>query len=313
MVSRAPSAHGLRSSADRRRTLPPVRIGVGVDGSPSGRDAVVLGSALARAIGAELMLISVYEEPLLEPVVPAEVGWSSARKQARALLADTRDALAPEARIMVDSDALVSRGLARVVGREHRNVVVVGSSRRASDGHVRLGKRVRELMGHLECPLAIAPRGMRTRERPRLDRIGVGYEDETGALAALELARSIALSAGAELAVRAVIDDRTPVGLPDEDLVPVGETILGNQTRLLLYQARAAVGGTDLPVRLEVSCADATDALSDLGGSVDLLVIGSRRSASADRISLGRTGSAVVDEASCSVLLVPRPHDAAAI
>ena len=81
MSSRASSTRGL--SVDRSRSSPPVRIGVGVDGGSSGRDAVVLASQLARATGGELMLIFAHEEPLLEPVVPAEMGWANAQKQAR--------------------------------------------------------------------------------------------------------------------------------------------------------------------------------------------------------------------------------------
>jgi hypothetical protein len=117
-------------STARIRRLPH-RIGVGVDRGASGRDAVVLPSQLARPTGAELMLIAIYDEPLLEPVVPSELGWASARKEARAMLAATRNSLAPEARIVVDSNALVWRGLFRVAGREHRDLLVVGSGRRA--------------------------------------------------------------------------------------------------------------------------------------------------------------------------------------
>jgi hypothetical protein len=57
---------------------------------------------------------------------------------------------------------------------------------------VRLGDEARQLLCHLECPLAIAPRGMGSREKPQLERIGVGFDDGPQARAALELAGSIA-------------------------------------------------------------------------------------------------------------------------
>lgn len=86
MISRAPFHPRLsRSGDDGSRPSPPFRIGVGADGSPSGDDAVVLASQLARGTSAELMLTAsaelmltaVYEEPLLEPVVPRRRGsWS---------------------------------------------------------------------------------------------------------------------------------------------------------------------------------------------------------------------------------------------
>jgi hypothetical protein len=59
------------------------------------------------------------------------------------MLAATRDALVPEARIVVDSNPLVWRGLCRVSEREHRDLLAVGSGRRAGDGQVRLGERAR--------------------------------------------------------------------------------------------------------------------------------------------------------------------------
>lgn len=55
----------------------PKLIGVAVDGSPSGRDATVLGSLVARAMGAELMLIAVHEEPLLPVDLPGAMNWTA--------------------------------------------------------------------------------------------------------------------------------------------------------------------------------------------------------------------------------------------
>ena len=95
----------------------PDAIGVGVDGTPSGRDAVVLAGDAGEADAVELMLIAVHEEPLLEGVVPAQVGWASSRNQEREMLARTRDSLAPQARIVVESNGLAWRGLLGVARR----------------------------------------------------------------------------------------------------------------------------------------------------------------------------------------------------
>lgn len=149
----------------------PHLIGVGVDGTSAGSDAVVLASILARAIGAELMLIAVYEEPLLEGVVPAELGWTTVRHQAQSMLARTRDSLAPEARTVLQVNGLVWCGLLDVARREHRDLLVVGSTRRAEYGHATLGDEAAELLSRLGCPLAIAPRGMQDDPCARLERI----------------------------------------------------------------------------------------------------------------------------------------------
>jgi len=308
MSSRVPSTPGLsRSPVGRSRPSPPVRVGVGVDGHASGRDAVVLASQLARASGGELMLIAIYEEPLLEPLVPSEAGWTSGRKQARAMLAATRDSLAREARIVVDSNALVWRGLCRVSEREHRDLLVVGSGRRAGDGQVRLGERARDLLYHLECPLAIAPRGMSNRAAPRLERIGVGFNDGPEARAALELAGSVALEAGAQLAVRGVIDEHVP-GVPI--LKPgglEGDAVVSERSKSLLQRTLAASRATGAAVGVDVTPGGPVDALLELAAEVDLLIIGSGRSGPANRVCLGKTGSALLDGAPCPVLIVPRP------
>lgn len=313
MSSRASSTRLSRSGVDRSRSSPPVRIGVGVDGGSSGRDAVVLASQLARATGAELMLIFAHEEPLLEPVVPAEMGWASAQKQARATLSETRDSLAPEARTVVHSDALVWRALCRVAQQEHRDLLVLGSGRRARKGQLGLGETAQELLCRLECPLAIAPRDMRTHRQRRLQRIGVGFDDEPEARAALEMAGSLAVAAGAELEVRGVVDDRVAGGLTTEQVVLGGDEIVARQVRSLLNRALAAANATGARARVDVTRGDPTNAVRALGADVDLLVIGSGSSGPGGRVCLGKTGKTVLDRASFPALVVPRPSDAAAL
>jgi nucleotide-binding universal stress UspA family protein len=242
-----------RSHVDRPDSSPPALIGVGVDGSSSGRDAVVLGSLLASAV-------------------------------------------------------LVWRALRRVVRREHRDLLVVGSGHDAADGHVRLGRSAQELLGNLDCPLAIAPTDMATRGGPRrLERIGVGYENEPEARAALDLAGAIALAAGAELEVCGVIDDRVPGGLTTEQVVLGGEAIMTEQGSTLLDRTVAATRGCGTPTRVGVSVGSPPDALLGLGAGVDLLVIGSSRSSPAGRVSVGSTGNALVGGAPCPLLVAPRP------
>jgi nucleotide-binding universal stress UspA family protein len=179
-----------RSRHPERGTTPPRAphlIGVDVDGTPAGRDAVVLASILGRATGAELMLIAVYEEPILEGVVPAELGWTSVRHQARTMLAQTRDSLAPASRTVLQLNGLAWRGLLDVARREHRDLLVLGSTRHAEYGHVTLGDAGAELLSHLECPLAIAPRGMQDCSDLRFERIGVAADATPESQAAVGL------------------------------------------------------------------------------------------------------------------------------
>jgi nucleotide-binding universal stress UspA family protein len=241
----------------------------------------VLGSLLARATGADLMLIGVHEEPVLPVALPGGLSWSALEEQARTVLAETRDSLAPDARIIVQADVLVWRGLRHVVRHEHRDLLVVGSAQDADPGRVRLGRSASELLGHLECPLAIAPSGFGQHAQGRLDRVGVGFDGTVESRAALDFAVSMAATAGAALEARRAIDDGVAGGSSTDEGLFEG--------------------------KLEVEVGMPTDVLCELSDRVAMLVLGSGRSCPAGRVQPGATGNAVLRLATCPVLVVPRP------
>jgi len=285
----------------------PRLIGVAVDGNASGRDAVALGSLLARATSAELMLIAVLEEPLVPVALPGGMSWTTLQEQARVVLAETRDALAPDARTVVQADSLVWRGLRYAVRQEHRDLLVVGSAGDADAGRVRLGRSARELLGHLECPVAIAPSGFQQQAAQRLDRIGVGFDDSPESWAALDLAVSIASTADAMLEVREAIDDGV-AGESRAEQVVLGEgAVTEGQLTSAFRRGPAATSGTGLSTNVEVEVGMPTDVLSELCEQVDLLVLGSGRSAPLGRVQPGSTGRALLRLATSPVVLVPRP------
>ena len=182
-----------RSASADPRSVSNLLIAAGVDGYPEGHDAAALGAMLARATGGELLLVAVHPEPLV--VLPAELGWTAMREQAEEELRQTRDAFAPGARVVVETDWSVPRALERVAAREHRNLLVMGSSRRGPVGRVRIGKRTRQLLCHFRCALAVAPRGLAAAPGRRLSHVGVGYDGSEESQAALALAGSIAVAA----------------------------------------------------------------------------------------------------------------------
>lgn len=302
------------------------RIAVGVDGYPEGRDAVVLGVALAGATHAELMLVSVHPDPLV--VLPQGMNWKSLRGQAEEILHEIRNSLAPGSRTAVETDFSVARALQRVVDRERRELLVVGSSRHAPDGHVRIGKRTRQLLCHSESALAIAPRGMHEQTDVQIQSVGVGYDGGPEAQAALALAAEVAGGCGAKLLVRGVVDDRvhelgwsrlgtgavidpTPgwsavgsdgVTADWDELVQATEKSL----RARVDESLVEIGAT---AESEVVQGRPATALLELSEQVDLLVIGSRRWGPVARLVLGSTGEAVLHDATCSVLVVPRPPE----
>jgi nucleotide-binding universal stress UspA family protein len=257
------------------------------------------------------MLVAVHPDPMF--VMPAEIGWTAMRKEAERVLRETRDAVAPEARIVVETDWSVPRALERVIARERRDLVVVGSSRRGPERGVRIGSRTRQLLTHSRCALAVAPRGFSERSAPRLTRIGVGYDGAPESEAALTLAGALAVSAGASLRVRAVIDDRVPMvgwqsGVTDQVLA-MWDELLAPVVAAMLERAQSASEATSAEVeRVDVRRGRPAGALLELCDEVDLLVIGSRRWGGAARVLLGRTGEALMHDATAAVLVVPRPE-----
>jgi nucleotide-binding universal stress UspA family protein len=147
MSTSAKNQHPRARTAVTRSVHPSqavARIAVGVDGYPEGQDAAALGRAISDVTGAELMLVTVQPEPLV--VLPAAMDWKSVREWARHALATTRDQLAPAARIIVETDNSVARALQRVASREHRDLLIVGSTRHAAVGRAQIGKRTRQLL-----------------------------------------------------------------------------------------------------------------------------------------------------------------------
>ena len=290
------------------------QLAVGVDGYAEGRDAAALGEAISQATGATTLLVAVHPDPLV--VAPEGANWSSLRREARAALIETRDALAPNARLKVLTDQSVPRALHRVVQREHRDLLVLGSSRHARDGHVRIGKRTRQLLCHFECALAIAPRGLHERGTARIQTIGVGYDGSPEAELALRWAGGVAAGAGAQLVVLSVVDDRLPaVGWGKVwigDIMSDWIAVVEERKHKLRHQAETVVESIAETADFRTISGRPADALLALSAELDLLAIGSRRWGPAARVLLGSTGEAVMHDAACSVVAVPRPSVTAA-
>lgn len=254
------------------------------------------------------MLVNVQPDPLV--VLPSGMDWSSRREAGEQLLRETRDELAPDARIAMETDLSVPRALERVARRNHRDLLVVGSSRHTQRGAVRIGKRTRQLLAHAKCALAIAPRGIDEVHGWRLKRIGLGYDGGPEADVALSFAASLAHASGASLHVRGVIDDRIPrVALAGHANATFNlEAAFEANEQELISRATSAARDLDPESETDVMRGRPADRLAEL--DVDLLVIGSRRWGAMARLLLGSTGEALLqDLARCPVIVVPKPAD----
>ena len=202
---------------------------------------------------------------------------------------------------MVEADWSVPHALARVVSREHPDLLVLGSSRHAPAracadryAHASATGRSEMLAGcraHAACPRKV---------RGRLAVIGAGYDGTPEAEQAIRQAGSLARAADARLRVRAVVDDRLPVCRMDSGApLRPGDVGRGHRPRdrvaAQAAQREASATGADFTV--EVGFGAPVDELIALSGEVDLLVIGSRRWGPAVRVLLGSTGEALMHNA----------------
>ena len=132
--------------------------------------------------------------------------------------------------------------------------------------------------------------------------------------------------AGAELHVRGVVDDRIqaigwsrlgtgPVIVPgfgwlaigSDGVTPEWDEVVQASVDALQAKVADAARGTAEKVETDIQLGRPASALLKLSQEVDLLLIGSRRWGPVARVILGSTGEALLHDASCPVLVVPRP------
>ncbi|HET9123453.1 MAG TPA: universal stress protein [Solirubrobacteraceae bacterium] len=267
---------------------------VGLDGRGDGRDALALAGALL-APGGQLILTTV-----LRPHGSARLAalFADADRRAAAQMLDAaRRGLEGPVSMAVEVRRSVSEGLHAVVERYGADLLVVGSTHRGPLGRVMLGDDTRRALNGARCAVAVAPRGGETPRRLRT--IAVGDDGSPESALALSAARALAARSGATIHVCAVVG---PASLTYREL-----------SRMDLSEALAQQVETE-EVRLsrcdgvetDVMEGEPGESLAELGGEVDLLVIGSRGVGAWGRLATGSTAAYLVRHAPCPVLILPR-------
>lgn len=282
---------------------------VGVDGTPSARDAIALARALAVDEGCDMILVGAYTASALRfpPALRSDVDLT---REVERMLLDERARHAPQARTHVRADVSPGRALCHEVERERPDLLVLGSSHRVREGRAGSGRTGRQVLHGAGCAVAVAARGLH--ERPvALRQVVVGFDGSDEAHVALAVAEEVARRAGARLTAVAVVDDRlpataAPAGLAVElvhwdDLV---EAQRASTERLVASLAREHPG-----IETEVRVGDPAVELAAAAEGADLLVLGSRRWGALARLVIGSTGEELSRDAPCSLLLVPRPDE----
>lgn len=280
------------------------RVLVGHDGGEHADDALALARLVAERTGAELTLASIVPNPVggsFAPALPAD-GHTELVAKARACLegAAGEDGLAIE----IEQSSSPAHGLQSVADRIGADLIVIGSSSRAKPGHVRAGRKARQLMSGGASAVAVPPAGFR--DRPELARIGVGIDGSRESKLATEVAADLAPD-GAVLKLIAVAAGYAdewgrwgvtyPLAEMAEATREAAENYLDEAEPIVperLGTERVLLEGT-APIRL----AEASEGL-------DLLCLGSRGYGPVRRVLLGSVSSDVVNHAASAVMVVPR-------
>jgi len=283
---------------------------IGFDGSDSGRDALALGRRLARSIAVATTVVCVHEYQALtadvEMDAAVELSW---RRHAERVLDEARATLdgVHDVTYRAKAETSVARALHAAALEAAAAVIVVGSTDREGLGRLLPGSTAEQVIHGAPCAVAIAPPRYATREqRPRAGVVGVAVDGgrETQRLA--RLGARIALGARAKLRLLAVAETYDSVGVPVTRLSsPSARDASRTSARTGLDRAVVAAGGGVEVERRLLEGAPATRLAAE-SNDLDLLIVGSRGYGPLRRIVLGSVTGAVLRDAACPVLAVPR-------
>jgi len=272
----------------------------GVDGAGGGQDAAALAGALGRG---RITLVGVYPH---DPVRTRGSVAGYEDLQAGDALADlqaARSATGVDAELRAIPDNFPARALQQAAEEDGADLIVIGSAHHGRLGRVLLGDFARGVLHDAPCAVAVAPKGLGA---VALRRIAVGYDGTPEADAALALARDLAADHGAALTVCVAWEDPSlPILTAGDTGIPVAQLVTGVRDEA---QALLDAVMCDLPPRTEgrLLHGPAATVLEDAAQTHDLLVVGSRRVGTFDRVAVGSTSDHLVHHAPCPVLVVPR-------
>lgn len=270
------------------------RVIVGVDGDPSGRDAIAVASVLMATDG-HLALAHVHE---LSPVRGASRAYGPGEEQQSLRVVEAeREATGVDAEPLTVTASSVGRGLHYLAETQGADLLVVGSSRRSFVGRVLIGDLNRAALIGAPCAVAVAPLAYAD-DGGTIARIGVGYDGSPESESALASARALAARHGAALTALTVLEPS-----PYASLIRGGARgSAGEEEREEATAALAALEG----VEGEVVSGLAGEELALFSARVNLLVIGSRGYGPIRTLMLGGTAVHLAASARCPLVVLPR-------
>lgn len=270
---------------------------VGVDGRPTGGDAIALAERLRDRAGT-LTLAHVHTGELLPSHAITPGLLAEERKASEELLEEARATAKVSADLVSIAAGSPGRGLHEHSEEQHTDLLVVGSCHRGALGRTMLGDDTRAALNGAPCAVAVAPAGYAEHAGPIAD-IGVAYNGSPESLTALAEARDLAAATGATIHALEV------VSIPTVAYTGVLPPAIGESIDVMLSEAGARMAKL-ADVKGSAVYGLTTEELARFSRELDILIVGSRGYGPLKRLVLGSTSDYLERHAHCPLLVLPR-------
>ncbi|UXW87322.1 universal stress protein [Microbacterium azadirachtae] len=287
--------------------------------SPASRSASVLHLAAMLARSAETDLIVTTVVPQTWPRAATardDAEWHAFTRDAANAVLDHAAAVlggTVPAEFVLHEASSARRGLLELAEARDAGMIVIGSSSAAPLGRIALGSESDALLHASAVPVAIAPRGFRTRGEARVGRVTAAYRGTDSSADLVLGAATVAGSVGAALRIASFavvpnVSGAAGAGLDAERIIADqwAADIQAHATQLL-SEVSALPGAPELAGTV-IGIGDTWEtAVDDVEWDADeVLVVGSSSLGPLARVFLGSNATKVVRHSPVPVVVVPR-------
>jgi nucleotide-binding universal stress UspA family protein len=278
---------------------------VGIDDSAGAQDALAFATRLAECAGASVRLATAFNYSDVPSRASNETFRRYLEQDALELLRSAETSVDGVSGTDAIADPSAPHALHSLAEAVDAAMVVVGSTHRGAVGRVVPGSTGERLLHGSPCPVAIVPRGYADADPIRS--VGVGYDGSEESQAALHAGYELARHCHATLRVIHVFD-ATRVSAPALMTMPGWESMRDDTEEIHRQNLAHAAGGLPTDVGLETVFITGPigEQLAAESKLVDLMVVGSRGYGPRAAVLLGGVSHALIRQASCPVVVLPR-------
>jgi nucleotide-binding universal stress UspA family protein len=211
----------------------------------------------------------------------------------------------------------VAHGLVAYASETAATMIVLGSGRHGPLGRLLAGATVRSVAHGAPCAVAVTPRAWRLRTSETPLAMGAAITDSPESHDALALASHLAVAAHAPLRVLTAVP-LDPPALAATSTSSAASREARREHGEAIASAAATQVATGTPAEAVVMEGDPVERLTDASCDLGFLIVGSRRYGPLCTALLGSVSSALIERASCPLIIVPRgthptPRSAASV